>query len=208
MSYSHLEGKQVLKQAGCLSIADRALKFKHRAITVWMTGLSAAGKSTIAYALESELYRLDVNSYVLDGDNVRHGINKDLGFTSSDRSENIRRVAEVAHLMNDAGLVVISALISPAASDRSLAKEIIGEDCFVEVYVNTPIETCETRDPKSLYKKARAGELSNFTGVSSLYQIPENPYLSIDTSVLSLEEAVKRLTAIILPKIFTEEFGI
>ncbi len=207
MSCSYLEVKQVLRHTGSLSTADRALKFKHKAITVWMTGLSAAGKSTLAFALESELYRLDVMSYVLDGDNVRHGINKDLGFTSSDRSENIRRVAEVAHLMNDAGLVVISALISPAADDRSLAKAIIGKDCFVEVYVNTPIETCETRDPKSLYKKARAGELNNFTGVSSLYEIPENPDLFIDTSALSLEEAVKMLTAIILPKIFTEEFG-
>jgi adenylylsulfate kinase len=207
MSCSYLEVKQALRHTGSLSTADRALKFKHKAITVWMTGLSGAGKSTLAYALESELYRLDVMSYVLDGDNVRHGINKDLGFTSSDRSENIRRVAEVAHLMNDAGLVVISALISPAADDRSLAKAIIGKDCFVEVYVNTPIETCETRDPKSLYKKARAGELNNFTGVSSLYEMPENPDLFIDTSALSLEEAVKMLTAIILPKIFTEEFG-
>jgi adenylyl-sulfate kinase len=207
MSCSYLEDKQVLRHTGSLSRADRSLKFKHKAITVWMTGLSAAGKSTLAYALESELYHLDVKSYVLDGDNVRHGINKDLGFTSSDRSENIRRVAEVAHLMNEAGLVVISALISPAAVDRSLAKEIIGKDYFVEVYLNTPIETCETRDPKSLYKKARAGELNNFTGVSSLYEIPETPHLFIDTSVLSLEEAVKRVTAIIFPKIFTEDFG-
>jgi adenylylsulfate kinase len=197
--------KLISKHSGAVSSVDREVKFGHRPITIWMTGLSASGKSKLAFALEKAFYGYDIKSFVLDGDNVRHGINKDLGFSELDRSENIRRVAEIASLMNDAGLVVITALISPGSKDRSLAKQIVGEDRFIEVYVNTPIETCEARDPKMLYKKARAGELGNFTGISSPYETPENPYLSVDTSNTSLDEAVKKLTATILPKLIIEK---
>ena len=161
--------------------------------TIWLTGLSASGKSTLAYALEKELQSQGGCCYVLDGDNIRRGLNKDLGFSDTDRAENIRRVAEVARLMNNAGLIVITALISPFAADRALAKSIIGEDQFFEVYLNTPIEICEERDPKGLYRDARAGKVINFTGVSQAYEVPKMPDLVIDTSLMLTEESVALL---------------
>lgn len=162
--------------------------------TVWFTGLSGSGKSTLANELEKRLVALGKHTMLLDGDNVRMGLNRNLGFTEADRVENIRRIAEVARLMNDAGLIVLTAFISPYKKDRENAKEIIGED-FFEVYVSTPIEECERRDVKGLYKKARKGEIPNFTGISSPYEEPEAPDLIINTQELSLEEAVSMIIA-------------
>jgi adenylylsulfate kinase len=167
---------------GKVSVEDRCRLVKQSPKTVWFTGLSASGKSTLAYALERDLIDMGHLSIVLDGDNVRHGLNKDLLFSNNDRTENIRRVAEVAKLLNEAGLIVITSLISPSLKDRALAKHIIGEDRFVEIYVSTPIETCEARDPKGMYKKARGGKINDFTGVSSIYEPPTNPFMEIDTS--------------------------
>lgn len=161
--------------------------------TIWMTGLSGSGKSTLANELEKRLVALGKHTMLLDGDNVRMGLNKNLGFKEADRIENIRRISEVAKLMNDAGLIVITSFISPYVRDRRKAKEIIGEDSFIEVYVSTPLEECEKRDVKGLYKKARAGEIPNFTGISSPYEVPEHPDVTIDTSSMPLEECVDAL---------------
>ena len=152
---------------------------------IWLTGLSGAGKSTIANLVEQQLYAAGRHTYLLDGDNVRHGLNKDLGFTSRDRVENIRRVAEVARLMADAGLIVLVALISPFRSERQIARELLPEGEFIEVFVDAPLELAESRDPKGLYKKARRGDLKNFTGVDSPYEAPEHPELRLDTSTLT-----------------------
>ena len=149
---------------------------------IWFTGLSGSGKSTLANALEVDLHRQGKRTYILDGDNIRQGLNKDLGFNDSDRVENIRRIAEVAKLMMDAGLIVMTAFISPFKREREMAKKLIGEEHFVEVFVDTPIEVCETRDPKGLYKKAREGKLPNFSGISSPYEAPEKPNVTVDTS--------------------------
>ncbi len=165
-------------------------------LTVWLTGLSAAGKSTLAFALERELIAGKHPCYVLDGDNIRHGLNRDLGFSPKDRAENIRRIAEVARLMNDAGLIVISAFISPFRADRASARQIIGAERFREVYVSTPLAVCEARDPKGLYGKARAGEIGEFTGISSPYEAPEKPHLTLDTANTSLAEALATLVAL------------
>jgi adenylylsulfate kinase len=165
--------------------------------TIWLTGLSASGKSTLAYALEHQLVDMGKPCYVLDGDNVRHGLNKDLDFSEASRTENIRRIAEVAKLMNDAGLIVITAFISPLRVDRQMAKDIIGED-FKEVYVSTSIDICESRDPKGLYAKARAGKVKHFTGISAPYEAPETPDLMIDTSQGLLEDQINLLLALAL----------
>ena len=157
--------------------------------TIWFTGLSGSGKSTLANALENRLALLGRHTMLLDGDNVRMGLNNNLGFNEHDRVENIRRIAEVAKLMNDAGLIVITAFISPYETDRENARRIIGED-FLEVYVSTSIEECEKRDVKGLYKKARNGEIPNFTGVTSPYEVPQSSELEIDTTKISVEEAV------------------
>jgi adenylyl-sulfate kinase len=161
--------------------------------TVWLTGLSGAGKSTLAIALKEKLSELGCSSYILDGDVLRNGINQDLGFSPDDRSENIRRVAEIAKLMNHAGLITIVALISPGKNDRKRARSIIGENAFIEVYIATPLGLCEQRDPKGLYKKARAGELKYFTGVDAPYDIPEEPTLSINTEFISVAEGVSKI---------------
>jgi adenylyl-sulfate kinase len=174
---------------------ERKALLGQQPVTIWLTGLSAAGKSTLAFALEHRLISAGRACYVLDGDNVRHGLNKDLGFTPEGRSENIRRIAEVAKLMNDAGLIVITAFISPFRSDRSMAREIIGQGRFCEVFVSTSLAVCEGRDPKGLYAKARAGNIKDFTGVSSPYEEPEHPELVINTDRESIDEAISRLTA-------------
>ena len=150
----------------------RALKNDHKPCVVWLTGLSGSGKTSTADALENKLHALGYKTYTLDGDNVRHGLNNDLGFTDADRVENIRRVAEVAKLMVDAGLIVITAFISPFISERKYARQILADNEFIEVFVDAPIEVCEARDPKGLYKKARSGQLKNFTGMNSEYQKP------------------------------------
>lgn len=166
-------------------------------ITIWLTGLSASGKSTLACALEGHLKLTSRACCVLDGDLLRNGLNRDLGFSSADRKENIRRVAEMAKVMNDAGLIVICALISPLVADRAMAKEIIGDTSFVEVYVSTPLAVCEARDPKGLYLRARSGDLLEFTGVSAVYEAPPYPDLMIDTSVDSLEMSLDKINSLI-----------
>ncbi len=179
-------------QALQISKEMRSAALGQKPLTLWFSGLSGAGKSTIAGELERTLHTEGKHTMLLDGDNIRFGLNKDLGFSDADRAENIRRIAEVSKLFNDAGLIVLTAFISPFAADRALAKEIIGED-FVEIYVSTPLETCEERDVKGLYKKARNGEIGAFTGISSPFEAPKNPDITLDTSVLSLEQCVEKI---------------
>ncbi|WP_317931726.1 adenylyl-sulfate kinase [Halioxenophilus sp. WMMB6] len=162
---------------------------------LWFTGLSGAGKSTLANAVDAELYKRDRHTYLLDGDNVRHGLNKDLGFTDEDRVENIRRIGESCKLFVDAGLIVLSAFISPFRSDRNLVRELVKEGQFIEIYVATPIEVCEQRDPKGLYKKARTGAIKNFTGIDSPYEEPESPEVYVNTAELGLPEAVAKVVS-------------
>jgi adenylyl-sulfate kinase len=191
--------RTVVWHAGQVTGEERAQLLGQRPATLWLTGLSGAGKSTIACALERRLLDRGHAAYVLDGDNVRHGLNRDLGFSPGDRSENIRRIAEVARLLNDAGLIVITAFISPYREDRETARSIIGEDAFLEVHVDTPLEVCEERDPKGMYKLARAGELPAFTGVSAPYELPLDPVCSIDTAENSVEECVDLLMGLLGP---------
>ncbi|MDX6916362.1 adenylyl-sulfate kinase [Pectobacterium carotovorum] len=165
----------------------------HQGVVIWFTGLSGSGKSTLAGALEQALHARGVSTYLLDGDNVRHGLCRDLGFTDDDRRENIRRVGEVAKLMVDAGLVVLTAFISPHRAERKMVQDLLGEGQFIEVFVDTPLATCEARDPKGLYKKARAGELRNFTGIDSAYEAPEAPDSHLDG-----EQLVTNLTGQLL----------
>ena len=169
----------------------------HKGQVLWMTGLSGSGKSTIANELEKKLYSQGKKTYILDGDNIRHGLNKDLGFTDKDRVENIRRVAEVARLMCDAGLIVITAFISPFRLEREMARSLFDKNDFKEIYISTPLKVAEKRDPKGLYKKARQGKIPNFTGIDSIYEKPTNPELEIDTSKISLGKAVKKILDII-----------
>jgi bifunctional enzyme CysN/CysC len=174
--------------------AHAALK-GHRPCVVWFTGLSGAGKSTVANIVEKKLHAMGLHTFLLDGDNVRHGLNKDLGFTEADRVENIRRVAEVAALMLHAGLIVLVSFISPFRSERRLARQLVGEGEFCEVFVDVPLGVAEQRDRKGLYKKARRGELKNFTGIDSPYEPPENPEVRVDTSAITAEHAADAVVA-------------
>jgi len=176
-----------------ISKAQRHELNGHRSGVVWLTGLSGAGKSTLANELERRLRARSVRTYLLDGDNVRHGLNRDLGFSTEDRVENIRRIAEVSKLMVDAGLVVITAFISPFRADRQLARNLMADGEFIEVFVDTPLVVAEQRDPKGLYKKARRGELKHFTGIDSPYEIPEKPEIVIDTTSMSVQESADSL---------------
>lgn len=171
----------------------RSSRLNQKPVTLWFTGLSGAGKSTLANAVEKELYRLGKHTMLLDGDNIRMGLNRNLGFEEKDRVENIRRIAEVSKLMNDAGLIVLSAFISPFRCDRASAKKIIGEDHFVEIYVSTPLDECERRDVKGLYRKARLGDIPNFTGIGSPYEPPVEPNITINTLEYSIEDAVRHI---------------
>ncbi|HYG28554.1 MAG TPA: adenylyl-sulfate kinase, partial [Caulobacteraceae bacterium] len=182
-------------QATDVHKAARAGLKGQTARVVWFTGLSGAGKSTIANLVEKRLHALGRHTYLLDGDNVRHGLNKDLGFTEADRVENIRRIAEVSKLMVDAGLIVLTAFISPFRAERRLARELLGPGEFVEVFIDTPLAEAEKRDVKGLYRKARAGQLKNFTGVDSPYEPPENAEITIDTTDLTAVEAAERIVA-------------
>ena len=177
----------------------RALKNDHKPCVVWLTGLSGSGKTSTADALENKLHALGYKTYTLDGDNVRHGLNNDLGFTDADRVENIRRVAEVAKLMVDAGLIVITAFISPFISERKYARQIFADNEFIEVFVDAPIEVCEARDPKSLYKKARSGQLKNFTGIDSEYQKPTNPEIVLKSAKKTPEELAEQVLEYLIP---------
>ena len=185
---------------------DREALLKQKGIMIWFTGLSGSGKSTLAIALEGELYKQGILCRILDGANIRSGINNNLGFSEADRTENIRRIAEVSKLFVDCGIVTIAAFISPTHAIRRMASEIIGEDDFLEVYVSTPIEECERRDVKGLYAKARRGEIKEFTGISSPFEAPEHPFISIDTSRQSLADSVKVLLEAVSPKITGNEF--
>jgi adenylylsulfate kinase len=187
----------VVWHRGHVSREDREFLLGQKALTIWLTGLSAAGKSTLAFALERALFAEGRTCYVLDGDNVRHGLNKNLGFSNEDRTENIRRIAEVARFMNDAGMIVITAFISPFVIDREMARQIIGQDYFREVFVSTALDVCESRDPKGIYRKARAEKSLEFTGISSPYEAPIDPDLVIDTDRIAVENAVLLLTQLI-----------
>lgn len=184
-----------------LSRSDKEDLLHQHGLMIWFTGLSGSGKSTIAIALERELHQRGILCRILDGDNIRSGINNNLGFTEVDRVENIRRIAEVSKLFIDTGIVTLAAFISPNNDIREMAARIIGKEDFLEVYVNTPIEECERRDVKGLYAKARKGEIKNFTGISAPFEAPEHPALKLDTSVLSLEDSVHQLLEIVLPRI-------
>jgi adenylylsulfate kinase len=178
---------------GQIGRREREALLGQRGATIWLTGLSASGKSTIAVALEKALIERGHLAYVLDGDNVRHGLNKNLGFSPADRTENIRRIAEVAKLFTDCGVLVLTSFISPYRSDRDAARALFAAGDFVEVFVDASLATCEARDPKGLYRKARAGEIPEFTGISAPYEAPERPELVIDTGALSVEASVAAL---------------
>lgn len=188
-----MTGKNLTWQKTDITRTMRELQKNQKAYTIWLTGLSGAGKSTLANALEKCLYAKGKHTMLLDGDNIRMGLNRNLGFSEEDRKENIRRIAETSKLLNDAGVIVLSAFISPHQSERRMAREIIGNDNFVEVYVNTSLEECERRDVKGLYKRARAGEISDFTGISSVYEAPQQAEIVIDTTERTLEECVAYL---------------
>ena len=177
--------------------AQRALLLQQKPCCIWLTGLSGAGKSTVANALDALLHSQGKKSFLLDGDNLRHGLNKDLGMSENDRAENIRRVGEVAKLLVDAGLIVVCAFISPYRRDRQMVRSIFNHGDFIEVFVDTPLAVCESRDPKGLYKKARQGILKNFTGISDPYEPPQAPELMIDTSRYSVEECTKKIISIL-----------
>ena len=184
-----------------LSRSDKEELLKQHSVMIWFTGLSGSGKSTIAIALERELQKRGLLCRILDGDNIRSGINNNLGFSAEDRIENIRRIAEIGKLFVDTGIITIAAFISPNNDIREMAANIIGKEDFMEIYVSTPIEECERRDVKGLYAKARKGEIKNFTGISAPFEAPQHPALSLDTSKLSVEESVNKLLELILPRV-------
>ena len=194
------KNKSVYLQRMSVQKEHRALKNDHKPCVVWLTGLSGSGKTSTANALENKLHALGYKTYTLDGDNVRHGLNNDLGFTDADRVENIRRVAEVAKLMVDAGLIVITAFISPFISERKYARQILADNEFIEVFVDAPIEVCEARDPKGLYKKARSGQLKNFTGIDSEYQKPQSPEIVLESSKKPPEELANYVLEYLISK--------
>ena len=187
--------KNVQWQALDVDKTARSAMKRQRACVLWYTGLSGAGKSTIANLVDKKLHSTDRHTYLLDGDNVRHGLNKDLGFADADRVENVRRIAEVAKLMVDAGLIVGTAFISPFRAEREMARALLGEGEFIEIFIDTPLDVAEGRDPKGLYKKARRGDLKNFTGIDSPYEAPENPDLRINTTTTTAEEAAEAIVA-------------
>lgn len=192
-----IKSTNIKLEPSLVKLSQREEVFGHSSMTIWLTGLSGSGKSTIAKQVESIIINQKKMCYILDGDNIRFGLNRDLGFSDNDRKENIRRIAEVAKLMNQAGIIVITAFISPFIEDRENAKKIIGADKFKEVFISTPIDECEKRDSKGLYHKARNGEILNFTGIDSVYEAPENPILNIDTSNLSINQSVEKIISII-----------
>ena len=189
------KSQNIVWHQSTVSRAEREQISGHRGCTVWLTGLSGSGKSTVANLLEKALWERGVRSFVLDGDNIRHGLNKDLGFSPKDRTENIRRIGEVAALFTDAGIVNVTAFISPYRADREIARKAMPEGCFVEVYMKCDLEECEKRDPKGLYKKARAGEIPEFTGISAPYEAPDNAELTVDTTGQTPEQSLAVILA-------------
>jgi len=193
MERSNQVSKNIVWHQHHINKQDRANMKRQKPCIIWFTGLSGSGKSTIANALEEILFKNENFTYLLDGDNIRHGLNSDLGFDDKSRIENIRRVGEVAKLFVDSGQIVLTAFISPFNKDRELVKNLVESDEFIEVFVDTPIEVCETRDSKGLYKKARAGEIKDFTGISSPYETPVNPNMHIENVNISVEEACEQI---------------
>lgn len=193
--------KNIFKQDYKISRKDKEVLHKHKSSLIWFTGLSGSGKSTLANLLEKELHILKISTFVLDGDNIRHSLNKDLTFSSTDRSENIRRIGEVAKIMLDAGVLTIAAFVSPYKKDREMVKNIVGSENFIEIYVNASLAECEKRDTKGLYKKARSGEIKNMTGISSTYEEPENPTLEIDTNKKTIDESMKKIKKCVMEKL-------
>jgi adenylylsulfate kinase len=183
----------IVRHKGYITRSDRNRLNNHKSGLVWFTGLSASGKSTIAHSVEKELFDKGIRTYVLDGDNVRHGLNSNLGFSREDRKENLRRIAELSKLFVDAGIIVIAAFISPYREDREYIRKCFEGDNFLEIYVKCSIEECEHRDPKGQYKKARAGIIKEYTGISAPYEEPENPDLVIDTENMTIEDSVKTI---------------
>ena len=175
--------------------AQRQQRNRHKSAVILFTGLSGSGKSTVSVALEKALFEQQVQTYRLDGDNIRHGLNNNLGFSPEDRTENIRRIGEVGKLMVDAGVLTTTAFISPYAADRNVVRDTLAQGEFIEVYTKCSLEGCESRDPKGLYKKARAGEIQGFTGINAPYEAPTNPEIEIDTEALSVDEAVAKIVA-------------
>jgi adenylylsulfate kinase len=194
------KSKHITWSDSSVTHAQRAERNRHEGVVVWFTGLSGAGKSTMAQLVERELFDRGCHCYILDGDNVRHGLNRDLGFSPDDRTENIRRIGEVANLMRDAGMICLTAFISPYRADRRIARATCPEATFLEVYCSCSLEECERRDPKGLYKKARAGEIPQFTGISAPYEEPEAAELVIHTDTSSPEECVKQVADMLLER--------
>ncbi|WP_456397189.1 adenylyl-sulfate kinase [Desulfurobacterium sp.] len=190
----------IIPHKGRITREDREKMKKHKSFILWFTGLSGSGKSTLSHCVEERLYQMGVHTYVLDGDNVRMGLNKDLGFSEKDRRENIRRIGEVAKLFVDAGVVVLTAFISPYRRDRDFVRGLVNEGDFIEVYVKCPLEICESRDPKGLYKKARAGIIKNFTGIDDPYEEPLNPEIVVETDKNSIDECADRIISYLLER--------
>jgi adenylyl-sulfate kinase len=190
-----LESENLVWHAHHLSKSERASQKRQNPCILWFTGLSGSGKSTISNALERKLFELGHHTYLLDGDNVRHGLNKDLGFSDEDRVENIRRIGEISKLFADAGLVVLSAFISPFRSDRQMVRDLVEEGEFIEIHMATPLSVCEQRDPKGLYKKARKGDIKNFTGIDSAYEAPESAEITLNTAEYDIEACVDKVIA-------------
>jgi adenylylsulfate kinase len=193
--------KNIIPHSHVVTKRERQSANKHRPLVIWFTGLSGSGKSTLAGKVEELLFKQGIKTYILDGDNIRTGLNKNLGFSAEDRKENIRRIGEVAKLFTDAGLVILTAFISPYEKDRDFVRTLLGNGEFIEVYVKCPVEVCEQRDVKGLYKKARMGEIKNFTGINDPYEEPSHPELLVETDKLSVEETVKNIFDFIIPLI-------
>jgi adenylylsulfate kinase len=197
MTHSLEKSSNVVWHQSTVNRKRREEKNQHKSVVFWFTGLSGSGKSTLAHAVEEQLYQLGLNTFVLDGDNVRHGLNKDLSFSDTDRKENIRRISEAAKLMLEAGIITLTAFISPFREERAMARSLMPHGDFLEIHCYCPLEVCETRDVKGLYKKARNGEIKDFTGISSPYEAPTNPELRIDTHALSLEKSVQQVISLL-----------
>ena len=196
--------KNIVKHSYSVNRDSRKKLKQHQSILLWFTGLSGSGKSTIANCVEEELHKNSIHTYTLDGDNIRKGLNSDLSFSSEDRSENIRRIAETARLMMDAGLVVLAAFVSPYRKDREHIRNVVGDDNMVEIYINTSVEECERRDVKGLYKKARKGEIKNLTGISAPYESPLHPDIQINTEEVTIVDAAKQIINFIIPKLILQ----
>ena len=196
--------KNIFKHSYSVNRDSRKKLKQHKSILLWFTGLSGSGKSTIANCVEQELHKNSIHTYTLDGDNIRKGLNSDLSFSPKDRSENIRRIAETAHLMMDAGLVVLAAFVSPYRNDRDHVRNIVGNDNMVEIYINTSVEECERRDVKGLYKKARKGEIKYMTGITAPYESPLHPDIQINTEEVTIVDATKQIINFINPKLILQ----